>query len=719
MPETEEVVCNNCPQGITGARCELCADGYFGDPFGENGPVRPCQPCQCNNNIDPSAPGKCDHLTGECLKCIYNTAGFHCDQCKEGYFGNPLATNPADKCRACNCNSVGSEPQRCRSDGSCICKPGFGGVSCDHSALTNCPTCYNQVKIQLDQFLQQLQSLEALVLKIQAGGGSLPNAELEGRLKAAEGTLQDILREAQISEGSSRSLKLRLDKARAQETNYQSRLDELKMMANRMLALGNQYQSQVQDTRRLIAKMRLSLEESKTSLSNTNIPPSDQYEGPNSFKTLAQEAWSLADSHVKSANEMERLAGETRDYSDQALELVRKAVIEGVGSSNVDSSVVQGLMGKFEEAKSLAQQLQRETGQADAETERSYQQSLRLLNSMPQYPQITNQAFQMETKRIRQKADSLSSLVTRHITEYKNLQDHLGNWEKETEQLLQDGEKERQKSDQLLSRANLAKSRAQEALSMGNATFYEVESILKNLREFDLQVEDRKTEAENAMRRLPFISQMVAEADDKTGQAERALGSAAADARRAKSMAGEALEIADNIEQEIGRLNLDANTTADAALALEKGMATLSSGIRDVEGELGRKELEFGQDGDAVQRVIQEAQGANTRAQNAGFAIQDTLNALDSILSLIDQPGGVDEEGLLLLEQNFSRARNQINTQLRPQMLELEDRVRKQQGHLRSLEANIAGILADVKNLEDIRNNLPPGCYNTQALEQQ
>ncbi|XP_027724386.1 laminin subunit gamma-2 [Vombatus ursinus] len=719
MPETEEVVCNNCPQGITGARCELCADGYYGDPFGENGPVRPCQPCQCNNNIDPNAPGKCDHLTGECLKCIYNTAGFHCDQCKEGYFGNPLATNPSDKCRACNCNSVGSEPQRCRSDGSCICKPGFGGVNCDHSALTNCPSCYNQVKIQLDQYLQQLQSLEALVLKVQAGGGALPNAELEGRLKEAEGTLQDILREAQISEGSGRSLKLRLDKARAQETNYQSRLDELKMTAARMLALGNQYQIQVQDTRRLIAKMRLNLEESKTSLSNANIPPSDQYEGPNSFKTLAQEAWKLADSHVKSANDMERLAGETRDYSNQALEMVRKAVSDGVGSSSVDSSVVQGLVGKFEEAKSLAQQLQREASQADTEAETSYQQSLRLLNSMPQRLGITNQAFQVETKRIRQEADSLSNLVTRHVTEYKDLQERLGDWEEETRQLLRDGEKERQKSDQLLSRANLAKSRAEEALSMGNATFYEVESILKNLREFDLQVEDRKTEAEDAMRRLPFISQMVADANDKTGQAERALGSAAADARRAKSMAGEALEISDNIEQEIGRLNLEANTTADAALALEKGMATLSSGIRDVEGELGRKELEFDQDGNTMQTVIQEAQGANSRAQKAGFAIQNTLNALDSILSLIDQPGSVDEEGLILLEQNFSKARNQINTQLRPLMLELEDRVRQQQVHLRFLEANIDGILADVKNLEDIRNNLPPGCYNTQALEQQ
>ncbi|XP_029473506.1 laminin subunit gamma-2-like [Rhinatrema bivittatum] len=99
IPATEEVVCNNCPLGITGDRCNLCADGYFGDPLGENGPLRPCQPCQCNSNVDPKASGNCDPLTGECLKCIHNTGGFYCDRCKGGFVGNPLAPNPADKCR--------------------------------------------------------------------------------------------------------------------------------------------------------------------------------------------------------------------------------------------------------------------------------------------------------------------------------------------------------------------------------------------------------------------------------------------------------------------------------------------------------------------------------------------------------------------------------------------------------------------------------------------
>ncbi|XP_041134161.1 laminin subunit gamma-1-like [Polyodon spathula] len=66
VPKTREVVCTNCPTGTTGKRCELCDDGYYGDPLGENGPIRACRACQCNNNTDPSAVGNCDRQTGEC-----------------------------------------------------------------------------------------------------------------------------------------------------------------------------------------------------------------------------------------------------------------------------------------------------------------------------------------------------------------------------------------------------------------------------------------------------------------------------------------------------------------------------------------------------------------------------------------------------------------------------------------------------------------------------
>lgn len=59
---------------------------------------------------------------------------------------------------------------------------------------------------QMDQFLQQLQSLEALVSRAQGGGGGVPSPELEGRMQQAEQALRDLLREAQITEGDERNL---------------------------------------------------------------------------------------------------------------------------------------------------------------------------------------------------------------------------------------------------------------------------------------------------------------------------------------------------------------------------------------------------------------------------------------------------------------------------------------------------------------------------------
>lgn len=69
---------------FSGPRCELCTDSFFGDPLGRHGPMRPCEECDCNGNIDPNAVANCNRTTGECLKCIYNTGGFYCDQCLSG-----------------------------------------------------------------------------------------------------------------------------------------------------------------------------------------------------------------------------------------------------------------------------------------------------------------------------------------------------------------------------------------------------------------------------------------------------------------------------------------------------------------------------------------------------------------------------------------------------------------------------------------------------------
>lgn len=83
----------------TGTRCEMCDDGFHGDPRGARGQWKPCRPCQCSGNVDPNAVGVCDHATGRCLKCLHNTEGDRCELCKDGYYGNALDRETLHKCK--------------------------------------------------------------------------------------------------------------------------------------------------------------------------------------------------------------------------------------------------------------------------------------------------------------------------------------------------------------------------------------------------------------------------------------------------------------------------------------------------------------------------------------------------------------------------------------------------------------------------------------------
>ncbi|KAL1130902.1 hypothetical protein AAG570_012143, partial [Ranatra chinensis] len=129
------VVCLECPKGYGGARCDLCSDGYYGEDRGF-GTSRKCEPCDCNNNVDPNAVGNCNRTTGECLKCIYNTGGPQCDQCLAGYYGDALAKHKGD-CKQCRCSAKGTEESTgglvlCdQLTGQCKCKPFVVGTNCD------------------------------------------------------------------------------------------------------------------------------------------------------------------------------------------------------------------------------------------------------------------------------------------------------------------------------------------------------------------------------------------------------------------------------------------------------------------------------------------------------------------------------------------------------------------------------------------------------------
>ncbi|XP_067340922.1 laminin subunit gamma-3 [Channa argus] len=133
---TGQVVCTNCPAGQTGMRCQMCEDGYYGDPLGQSGTVRPCIKCNCNGNVDFNAVGICDRITGRCLKCLGHTEGDHCQHCQQGFYGNPLNQTAGQKCKPCSCNPAGT------SGHVNDCHPQTGNCQClDHVSGWDCSYC--------------------------------------------------------------------------------------------------------------------------------------------------------------------------------------------------------------------------------------------------------------------------------------------------------------------------------------------------------------------------------------------------------------------------------------------------------------------------------------------------------------------------------------------------------------------------------------------------
>ncbi|NWX38195.1 LAMC2 protein, partial [Notiomystis cincta] len=702
-PGSEQVVCDHCPPGAAGANCEYCADGYFGDPVAS----QPCQLCQCNGNVEPNAVGNCDRQTGECLKCIYNTTGFYCDRCRDGFFGNPLAPDPADKCRACACDSVGAEPLKCRSDGSCICKPGFEGPRCEES---ECPACYGQVKVQVELYLKQLAELELLFSEVQANGGA-ESQELERRMLVAEEMLQTILRETLSLQASSRSLEGHVARMKGQGSSSQSCLDDIKAKVERLRSLGSQYERQVQETRQLLERARLDLDRSRAALLQVTIPHSSFPGGLNQFLLLAQEALRLVNSHTQAANAIDQAAKMAQEDAQQALELLHAATD---GEAALGS--LPGLLGRYEELKSLAGGLKADADGMASKADSAYQGSLVLLSSLSRLTEMDIGSFKEEASRLKQDAGALLGLVDTSLSQFQGLQSRVGHWEQEAKQLLRGQEGERAKLMQLLSRATLARSTALQAVSAGNATFYEVEQILKSLKEFNLQAGDKRREARDAMRRLPIISNMVTAAKEKMDRAEGIMGSATSESKAASSVVGEVKEITMGIQEEIARLRGEANKTADSVLALEKAVVTLRHEAKEVDDEFERRLSEVEADAAVVGKVAQEAQRVHDKAGQAEAAVQQTLSAMEELLRLMNQPGAVDGDGLRQLEENFSKAKSR-SKQLEEEMLELEQTATLQKARVHMLESSIDDILADIKNLEDIQQSLPPGCYNTKAIE--
>ncbi|GCB72288.1 hypothetical protein scyTo_0006235 [Scyliorhinus torazame] len=824
VPKTRDVVCTNCPTGTTGKRCELCDDGYYGDPFGNEGPVRPCKQCHCSDNIDPNAVGNCNRLTGECLKCIYNTDGFYCDKCKDGFYGNALNPIPSEKCNACNCSPYGSVDQQrncnqvtglceclthvmgrdcsqcepgyynilsgqgcqrcdcnpigsvngqcdaqngqcecqpgvvgqhcdkcepyhfgfsqdgckpcdcdhegsrslqCKEDGTCDCKEGFVGTHCDQCeenyfynrtrpGCQECPTCYRLVKDKVTEHRQKLKDLEDLIANLGTSHDTVSDKAFEERLKEAERTIMDLLRDAENMRDIDKNLMDRLAEINNTLSTQWGRLQNIKDTVDNTEELAEQSNNRIQDAEKVISNARMELEKAKEILGNVSISAPESSADPNNMTLLAEEARNLAERHKNEADEIEQIAKNANDTSTKAYEMLRKTLAdEGEITNTIDE-----LNRKYDAAKDMSRELERQATKVHGEAEEAGNKALQIYANLTSLPIVDTMALENEAEKIKKDAADLDGLIDSKVKAYNDMRDDLKAKETEVKSLLEKGKTEQQTADQLLARADAAKALAEDAAKKGNATLQEAQDILKNLQDFDKRVNDNKTAAEEALKKIPVIRKTIDDANAKTKQAEDALGSARMDASEAKKKAENAEQIAKALQENAAKTKQNADGTFTDAMALETEVNDMMKRLKEAEDELAEKKDEADQDMMMADMASQAAKEADEQARKAKKAVQGVLNTINKLLTELVQLDNVDVNRLKEIEATLKNAKNQMKeSDLERKLADLEKAEKEQANAIITYEQDIRDILEDIKNLEDIKQTLPPGCYNTQFLE--
>ncbi|XP_061614328.1 laminin subunit alpha-1 isoform X2 [Phyllopteryx taeniolatus] len=122
--------CQECQHHTSGPSCELCAQGYYGKVSGS---IRDCSLCACplqDNSFSPTCVSEGNLGDFRCTSCLTGYEGRYCEQCSQGYYGNPSL--PGGMCTPCSCSGWGSLHQLCDPlTGQCQCKAGVKGPMCE------------------------------------------------------------------------------------------------------------------------------------------------------------------------------------------------------------------------------------------------------------------------------------------------------------------------------------------------------------------------------------------------------------------------------------------------------------------------------------------------------------------------------------------------------------------------------------------------------------
>lgn len=833
----ETLVCLECLEGYAGPRCDLCSDGFFGDPTGKFGPVNQCKSCECNQNVDRNAVGNCNRTSGECLKCIHNTGGDLCDQCLPGYYGDALSLPKGDckpckcyrpgteenenaellcdqtrgscrcrpfvkghncdqcedgfynilsgeGCQSCNCDSIGSLNSTCDLyAGQCYCRPGITGLRCDQCetyrygfssegcddcdcdrigskslqchatsgqcpcldnvegrkcdrckenkydrkrGCVNCPACYNLVQDDANKHLVKLQEFEKKLNEINTSAVVISDEEFEDKLKEVQFAVKDLLNQARVATGGDdKSVLERLNDIRDRQRQVSKILDEVE--DNILIAekTGLQGLRNVTEAGNIIEEARKELNralevlrtDGKTALLKAVERSKEFGQHSTNMTNLAQEARERADDLEMHANEITKIAKEAKNISSQANELYKKIQDDQLTLNNnvneLENQIVKSGSDLKNIEKSAAETLDRAT---DAE-----KKAIAALNEVKNLivPNTNITAIRKEAETTKEEALALINATSKLNENNDLLREEIREQSASAQDLLDQGKEQQIAISDLLSAADFAHSMAENAVNLSDETLSEAKKTLNTLSGFDREVQDSKNAAEEALKEIPEIQELLSGTRDKTETARISLDGAKKNAQTARDVALQAQnEFAEQASEETENIREEADKMRNTAAKLRDEAENLAERVAMTDFNLQKLENQANSNGTLIDNAKKKVNQASTDSKDATEKVSKVMEDVQAIVDELSGLPDIEPEHLDKLEKKLKVAEERLKkANLHQRMERLEKERLEQTTLIKNYELDLQRLRDEVLNIEAIKNALPDKCYKTVALE--
>lgn len=691
-----------CPPGLEGPQCERCAQGYRRSEPGR-GAFSDCEPCQCPE-------GSCDAMTGECLSsddsqglCQHGYAGPKCTDCAEGFYRETVRGDgfPAP-CQPCACDKDGSVSAQCDSSGTCRCKTGFEGQKCDRS---KCPSCFDPVAAQLEQFTDRLLELE------QYFSAPENSEDLEAALKAAQTELDNLEDQHQTNTDAERRLQRRLSSLASEQLTLGQELDGAARVCKNVYSSAQKYTEQADTIEDLSQDMRRLLEQAQRRLRSVELPQADAPSDGNPFTPLLQTALDLLQKHQSDAASTGLQANEALRDSEQSASLAQP-LVEREKKVQTITEDLKGMLGQISaEVKDMEAQVPQVGAAAKGQSKKAARLLQDILKAEKDLPSpLKPEDMLSRFNRLKTDADG-------NLEELEELQASVEQDQTEAMDLLKDGKAAQEAFDKLVSRVDLAKVETEEALRRMGSNTEALDDALTTLRGFDDQMDRAKAQADAAIGRLPGIKAAVQSANRDNGEAQALVGGVSEQLKQAEETRDQLQDAVDNL-QGLWSSVPDTSDLLDQATHLRSEAEKLQAGSTSTAAEV-QKELSQAQDlQQQATQGAEDVQAALDNTQRTRDAVRRTLRDVNNMINSLNGSEPVDTSRLERLEGSLEAAGRDVNLSLAPRLERLEQTEEAHRRYLSRLDRDLASILRDIGNIEDILSSVPQGCYNNAPLEE-